>query len=290
MISDTYKFRKSLQNDKHIMELVMRYLPEETKLDLKIMSALNKIEHDVDGENANAVDDVDILRNLNPEHLVQISKAMNVQIQRLQQQMECLSSCHRLIESEMDCNVTDISLVLDVMTSRDADNLETKTTESMMTDYTPAHSGTGTESREMMNSSMKQFTLQSAASFRVYRNDSGTEISFDPISYRGDDQNTEIIDDHDVRVNINEDPQKSALSTLMSCDSGHRVFQIDRECQTSDWSTVLDASPVVETVETGCSIANLVTFSLCGLFEFALSDGVWCSVLPYSPGETQKEI
>merc|ERR1719334_627065 len=106
-----------------------------------------------------------------------------------------------------------------------------------------------------MNSSMKQFTLQSAASFRVYRNDSGTEISFDPISYRGDDQNTEIIDDHDVRVNINEDPQKSALSTLMSCDSGHRVFQIDRECQTSDWSTVLDASPVVETVETGCSIA-----------------------------------
>ena len=206
-----------------------------------------------------AVDDVHILRNLNPEHLVQVSKAMDVRLQTLQQQMEFIPPGPRQIEYQMDCNVIDISLVHDI-TSPDTATLDTKTTESMLTEYNAAPSVMGTESREMMNSAMKQCTLQSAASFRVYRNDSGTEISFDPISYRDDDQHTEIIDDHDVRVDINGDRPKATLSTLMSCDSGHRVSRIDRECQTTDWTTALDTSPVVETVETGCSIAHFVTF------------------------------
>jgi len=227
----------SLQNEE-IVDLMLRFLPDDIKQDLKIKGALHDMMgHDDCGERGRG-DDGHFLRNLSPVHFVRISKALDQRLKSL----KCLA------EAAPETPCLEMSLCADIAFIDDVkapgtSTFDMKTTESVVTEYNP-------ESRDMLSSEMKQFTFHSAASFaRIYRNDSGTEISFDPISCRRDDRNEELVTDRDVRVELEQESQKS-LPTVVSVGN----CNVDRANQTIDFED-LEQSPVVD-VETGCSFSD----------------------------------
>merc|ERR1712212_1416889 len=87
-------------------------------------------------------------------------------------------------QSMLTLNVTDISFIEEHAIS----SYDTKTTESTITEYNQMQSLTAsTEFNPRFTGTLRQISKQTNVQptpFRVYKNDSGTEISFEPFSMR----------------------------------------------------------------------------------------------------------
>jgi len=212
----------------------------------------------------------ELLRNINSVQLLRVSESMNEKIEALEARLAHIEresekkkkvetpEKHEFkrwtIQSILSLNVTDVSFI----NGHAVSSYGTKTTESAATEYNAVQSLIESNESTLKLKQISQATVQSP--FRVYKNDSGTEISFEPFSDRRSDHTEEpdeqAIDSGDVQVQIDSGDNGPDSEEKEKEKKDVEMDEVEKGTQTE---MVIDVEEVgvVGEAEAKCSFASI---------------------------------
>ena len=303
VILDAIKFRRLMKqvlspsNANHeLRDMMIKYIPTEIiRQHIKSQS----VDQDDTSDNYEINNDEINLNNMNPIYLLDVCKAMNDKIQSLEIELQSKDindmeykyksdTLHQRNSPRIQLNVTNMSFM-------EADHVivssyDTNTNDSTQSEYNPVQSNEIDNMHDMDNMHdieiMEKPNLQTCQSYHVYKNDSGTEVSFDALSSLDCTPNDLVLNDKDVEVmmapseeiteiNNKEKIEESqmmqqdivkarlgalgSMNDLIECDASTQtiVAMSNSEAQTTTpIHADIETSPPI--VDTQCSIFRIV--------------------------------